>query len=581
MAPLTIVVRPKSGYAKPNQIRTIQVDTSQRVEAIISELKLDKKGTHFYSNQAGQLYELPLNSSLATHNIQNGTVLETCACPELSAVLSAVLQDLNAVDRLPSHQRTEEHIRPLLDGATLNPWSDRWSHEDIKTRIICLAMMKKCIQRQDRYESLFVPPCKDLHALCEFMQPIWDTRGMAHNSMAHIVKRVAKNRGGLHPTTCWELLQNKLDKLHRIIATTTLSHMNHQDVIEEFVKADTARHKKSNETPRKRARTTPQGSGTSTTPLSTPRQPPRRRLLYLNGPSPGTHAAAAVTAAAASNTSTVVKCSLCDSPADSVCLETNCPFCQHLSCVACFAANHPILQRNHERVALLTDPRAKSLLKEVRRTPYIPEYASGPFCILSTLYAASQGKHHPLPPANPTPHYHQHHRQESASGAATHKEYSLTESRLKELAQPACRSNLFDRQARGVNAFAAIDGLSKRGWIRSEIIPNSEESKFSLLPPEGEHMGHACHAMECALQQIWKTTDMIHEQQEALRTTIIGSSRTLKLIIDTREDAAYASRLVQRCEQGGMDHDCRELPTGGLSLYHDDQRRGNCLALDY
>ena len=146
MVLLTLVVRPKSGYARPNQIRKISVDSSQRLEQILTDLRLPKKGTLLFSSGK----ELPLNSSIASHNIQDGDVLEGCSSPLLSAVLSAVMQDLNDVSRVPELQRTEGILRPLLDDTEMDPWPDRWSADEIKTRIICLATMKKVLQRDDR-----------------------------------------------------------------------------------------------------------------------------------------------------------------------------------------------------------------------------------------------------------------------------------------------------------------------------------------------------------------------------------------------------------------------------------------------
>jgi len=106
MVLLTIHVRPKDGHSSSKRIKTISVDSSHRLEDLVADLKLDtKKGIHLYS-PTGE-HELALNSSLASNNLQSGDILETCSCPMLSVVLSAVLDDLNEVQKLPENQRTQ------------------------------------------------------------------------------------------------------------------------------------------------------------------------------------------------------------------------------------------------------------------------------------------------------------------------------------------------------------------------------------------------------------------------------------------------------------------------------------------
>ena len=73
MVQITLTIRPLPGYNAPNNTKTVTVDTSDRVEAITQKIKVTKKGTRFF-DRTGR--ELPLNSSLASNNVQNGDFLE-------------------------------------------------------------------------------------------------------------------------------------------------------------------------------------------------------------------------------------------------------------------------------------------------------------------------------------------------------------------------------------------------------------------------------------------------------------------------------------------------------------------------
>ena len=46
MVQLTLKVRPQPGYSSHSKLKEVQVDSSDRVEEIISKLKLEKKGTN-------------------------------------------------------------------------------------------------------------------------------------------------------------------------------------------------------------------------------------------------------------------------------------------------------------------------------------------------------------------------------------------------------------------------------------------------------------------------------------------------------------------------------------------------------
>jgi hypothetical protein len=50
MVRLHIFVRPKTGYSSAKKIQSISVDSSQRLEQIIADLKLPQKGTLLYAN---------------------------------------------------------------------------------------------------------------------------------------------------------------------------------------------------------------------------------------------------------------------------------------------------------------------------------------------------------------------------------------------------------------------------------------------------------------------------------------------------------------------------------------------------
>jgi hypothetical protein len=501
MVLLTIRVRPKNGYTYYNKIKTVQVDSSERLEKIISDLKLDKKTDALYHASSGK--ELPLNSSLASHNIQDGDALETCSSPLLSTVLSAVLRDLDDVQKLADEDRTENRLKLLLDGPMLDPWPNRWSFEDVKRRTICVAFMKGVLQRDGRHAERLVPSCPDLTALYLFMKSVWLVGpGNQRNTLEQCFKPSARNRGG-KPSVLWELLQQKLDKAIRIFAHTN----GKEDLIESFVKAENLRHGVEN-TPGKG---TPRRRNTSASASTSQQQ--RRKFP------PGL------------NQQAEIKCTTCQtSRAECVCLDPSCPFHHQLCCNACFSENHPRFRSNHERISL-TDARGKAAVKQFHPKKYCPQYASGPFAVLCALSEAMERNVH---------------------GG---RELSLTESRLKRQAQPRCRSNLYDRQAKGRNAFACMESLADRGLIRKEMIPGSNDAKYSLLPT-GEQLAGCCLVYERSLNTVLQNSTNS-------RNKALGTGRLhVTLVIDTREDATYADRLVERCNAQEITHDRRELPCG-------------------
>lgn len=457
-----------------------------------------EKGSLLYNNGR----ELPLNSSFASNNVQEGDILESCSSPFMSSLLSAVLQDLNSIERITEHERTQDKMQPLLGGAILDPWPNRWSFDAIKTRKICLATMKMVLQRDGRFNLRQIPKITTLQELYDFMQTIWNTgnnnRRHHHNSMAHVFKPSAKNSNG-KPSICWQLMDHKYKEAQRMRRST-----ENENWIEAFVQRENSRHNRVIETP---PTTTKRRNNSNAD--ATPRL--RRGLL----PSPASTA--------------TTPCTNCNQLAECTCLEESCPFFQQFCCTLCFIGNHPRHIRNHPRVEL-ADPRVKTVLKERNKPGYCPEYQSGPFAILCTLFEASEGQ------------------------SSHRRELSLSESRLKKIAQTRCRSNLYDRQARGRSAFACIESLADKQLVRKELIPGHEEARFSLLP-EGEAMAKLCRTFEATLDEVLreKTTDVLRQPY---------NKQGISLIVDTREDATYAERLLEHCRDRGVPCDKRELPAG-------------------
>ena len=552
MVLLTIHVRPKNGYSYPRRIKTIEVDSSKRLEEVVADLKLDtKKGIALFSSH-GRL-ELALNSSLASNNIQSGDILETCSSPLLSAVLSAVIEDLNQVKELADDERTQERIEPLLGLTTaeerLDPWPDRWNHDSLKTRIICLAFLKKVIQRHDRFAHLIVPECRDLHVFHEFLQEkVLTSPSDRRGSMAHIFK--PSNKDG-QPTTCWQLLQFKLNKISAIRAAiarasgaadaTTGGEINCS--IERFLVVERERHEglKEIHSPQQASaaagRKKPPPGSSNTANGDTPGQEPKRKRRRLAIESPSVRLG--------DREWTCVTCET--AAADCMCLTASCPFHKQPSCHGCFSANHPMLQRDHDRIQF-TDTRAKSVLKalhrEDRQNLYCPEYASGPFAVLCTLYDQMMN----------------------------YKQLSLPETRLKELAQRICRSNLYDHQARGRNAFACMEGLMERNLVRMERLPGrtDQEGKYSLLP-EGEALAKYCFSFEQEVNAtVHQNPNVLRHKREALDSGS-SSNNPISIIVDTREDRTFADRLIQRCQQEDISAEKRELPAGDYLFTVDDR----------
>ena len=177
-----------------------------------------------------------------------------------------------------------------------------------------------------------------------------------------------------------------------------------------------------------------------------------------------------------------------------------------------------------------------------RNKQYIPQYASGPYSVLATLHLAMHSKH----------------KQSNGRRLLT-----LTEDQLKRMAQPMCRSNLYDKgRIRGRNAFACMDGLIEKQLVRKEIVRNTginhhagtEIEKWGLLRA-GEILGELCAEFDRAVNQV------IPIQQ--ISDKIPGRSRKeLTLCLDSREDVHLLRRMKHCCEDENVIFVEKELPAG-------------------
>jgi len=503
MVKLVVKIRPQRGYTFPNCIKQIEVDSSTRLEDILSTVKIEKKGTFLYSPTG---IEMPLNSSLASHNIQNGDIIETCSSPMLSAVLSAVVADLESVKETPEEYLSRDSIKNLLDctdNTTIleSDWNlDRWRSDHLQRRSTCLKTIKMALQRKDRFATKKVPPCHDLTSLFHFVKNnnVFSSASNGHSTGLECFKPSAKNRDGA-PTICWELLLNKIDKLIQV-------NPEEEDLIEPFLKRECSRHGNLQSAP---VRTTANRScGNSKRPT---------RNLFLT-----------TTAVVSTNAFTCVECSHAHAlvNADSVCIKAACPFYSKPTCRNCFQANHPVLTRNHERV-FIDDPKARAVLKTMSSTDtYCPEFASGPFAILCTLLQAQRNR-----------------------------QYFLTESVLKAKAQLQCRANLYDSQSYRQNAFSCMDTLTRKNLVRKEMIHGSDDGKYSLLPA-GETLAKYCLDFKTAVDAYVVSYTLA----PAINDPFL--SKTVDIFYDQREDKTLAARFRSRCHDAGVQCSEKELPAG-------------------
>jgi len=505
MVQVTVRVRPKNGYTYPNKIKTVTLDSADRLEDLLQKHASATSATSATSSHAA-LYlngrELPLNSSVASHNLDDGVILEACKSPLLSATISAVLRDLEYVQKKTKEEkRTKNLLKDVLqvpvylvnenddnsDNSSKNGdfWNlSSWTNEKLKQRIICLATIKKILQRDDRYAVHDIPLCTDCKSLYENLQPVWE-RHKNHNR--HLFKPSTKKNG--NPSTIWILLEQKLNIQMQIVAEHTpprdnVNGDNHGslDALEEFIRLDTLRHQSDDD------KNTSNTGKRRKTAASTPNRK-RRRTQSDN----------------------------IDHNHDAILAST---------------PNHN--NQHPSRRDITSTPRGE---QNRRPRQYCPEYASGPFAILCSLIEAMEGKH------------------KNSNGR---RQLSLKESELKCLAQPRCRSNLYDRQViRGRNAFACMEGLAEKQLVRKEIIMDTVE-KWALLPA-GEIMAKKCLNFENAVDAVIPN--------DSAGIINIGQSQTLEndemvLVVDTREDAHFRSRLKTLSQDESIPTVERELPAG-------------------
>jgi ERCC4-type nuclease len=479
-----IRVRPTQGYHYPHRIDDLQLDSSARLETIQESYSTQGSTTRLYYGP----HELPLNSSIGSHNFEDGAIIECCRSPTLSAALSACLKDLDRVKKLHLHERTRNnlvkilqtpiHIQNDTDHDIWQPSS--WSNDSIKSRTINFATMKAVIQRQDRYLVHDLPQCNNCQSLYDGLQThkVWSGgnggRKSKWNSQAHIFKPLKKD--GTGPTTNWILLDAKLTIMNQIKRELS-SGFSSEDYVEEFVRRDHSRHGSSN-TPNRRNATT--------------RSPSRAR-------------------------------------------DDSESYLAHLA--ASPPRSEPSPQQSPARNRMRPSPAMNNDTPNSTSTKYIPQYASGPFSILATLHLALHAKHKRL---------------------KGRRMLTLTEDELKRLAQPICRSNLYDKtRIRGRNAFKCMDTLIEKKLVRKEIVrnpsTNSEIEKWGLLT-DGELMGGFCEQFERAVSKVVPRGDV--------KARASGKSINVVLCMDTREDAHYLERMKWQCEDEDIPFIEKELPAG-------------------
>ena len=173
MVLVSIHVRPTSGYHHPNKVDRLAIDSSDRLETI--QEKYSTSGTTRTRLYHGN-HELPPNSSVGSHDFDDGIILECCRSPAMSAALSACLKDLEDIKRLPEWERDADHLMGILqtpeyvrDDRDHEMWTN-WNNDKLKTRQINLATMKSVLQRQDRYQVHDLPKCDDCLSLYEALE---------------------------------------------------------------------------------------------------------------------------------------------------------------------------------------------------------------------------------------------------------------------------------------------------------------------------------------------------------------------------------------------------------------------------
>ena len=543
MVQVTLRLRPKSGYHYTNKIKTFTLDSSSRLEELLvvsgenggaggggnnsSSSSSSSKSSSLYS-QSGQ--ELALNTSIASHNFENNELIETCKSPYMSAALTSVLKDIEQIKKqIPTLQNNENEVKELLfrklqfapDNICVEGyWDDKqWNHERVKTRTICLATMKKVLQRDDRYQVFDIPSCQTIHELYQHMESTWDEMGQRnidindHNgsnsttSGRRSATRVAPNRmkyllssktkkTGL-PSTLWILIERKLEIQNEIRDRLRMSGST-LDPLEEFIRLDDLRHESSHSDTRNTSFTTSSSSSTAST---------RRRRRNED--------------------------------------------------------NQNDINSNIDGNTTTPSTTTRTNTTSRQSKYYIPEYSSGPFAILATLFEAMD------PSQSDDPNMRQQRR-----------ELSLTESKLKHKAQRRCRSNLYDRGiGRGHrSAFACMEGLANKELVRKEVGNFGTENgvnieKWSLLT-KGEKLGSDCLAFQKAVNQVLpiKFGQNMATNSKEQRQRQRQENNDIVLVVDNREDPLFRDRLKMYCDDDKVPFEERELPSGDYLFVTRDEK---------
>jgi ERCC4-type nuclease len=265
MVQVTIRVRPKNGYTYVSKIKTVTMESSTRLEELLHRHgEMSAASSHAALYLYGQ--ELPLNSSIASHNLEDGVIIESCKSPNMSAAISAVLRDLDRVKKTIQEGDRKKETLGFLEvpneylqdnGEDAIFWqTERWSNDSLKNRTICLAIMKKILQRDDRYSIHDLPSCTDCHSLHQNIQGILPSRN------GYLFTPSTKRDG--KPSTVWVLLQQKVRRQIEVAASFRKDGGENSsiDTLEEFIRLDTIRHPTISDvtpgTPRRRRRNQPQ-----------------------------------------------------------------------------------------------------------------------------------------------------------------------------------------------------------------------------------------------------------------------------------------------------------------------------------
>ena len=485
MVQVSIHIRPTTGYHHPNKIDHLQIDSADRLETIQERYSTAGSTTRLY--YAG--HELPLNSSIGSHDFDDGAMLECCRSPAMSAALTACLKDFERIRKLPAMDRTMQNlIRILQTPAHISNDIDHemwenWTNDRLKTRTINLATIKAVLQRQQRYHVHDLPMCDDCQSLHQALEKhkVWtgggnedQTSKSVFKQQSHIFKPQKKDG---NPSTNWILVEEKLriqEDMRRSFAAGLLRFTPGydsppEDWLEEFVRRDHARH--------------------------------------------------------------------CAVQSSSVCNDIIAD--SHLA----YLVNSPPRQNlpprsNGSRSNIRTS--SVGATSSPARASYTPQYASGPYAVLAALHLAMHSKH----------------RQSNGR-----RFLSLTEDLLKRMAQPLCRSNLYDKgRIRGRNAFACMDGLIEKQLVRKEMVRNAgggaaggEIEKWGLLRV-AEVLGEKCADFDRAVNHVipLRNIDDAH----------LKSNANLALCLDTREDVHLLERIKMTCDDENVPFVERELPAG-------------------